>query len=1105
MNRSARRRVLTPAFLLAALSALPLAAASKVAPPAKNAAAKELLTSDTLSGLELRSIGPAVTSGRIVDLAIPAGAPRTWYAAAASGGVWKSENAGTTWAPIFDGEASYSIGCLAVDPKNPNVLWVGTGENNSQRSVSYGDGVYLTLDGGKSFKNVGLESSEHLGDILIDPRDSKTVYVAAQGPLWAAGGERGVYKTTDQGATWKQVLRISDDTGASDLAMDPRDPDVIYATAYQRRRHVWTLIDGGPESAIYKTTDGGATWRKVDRGLPKVDLGRIGLAVSPADPDVVYALVEAEPGEGGFYRSRDRGESWEKRGGYGSTSPQYYQELVADPLDVDRVYSMDTYLQVTDDGGATWRNLGEKSKHVDNHAMWIDPADARHYVVGCDGGIYESFDRGATWRFFENLPITQFYRVAVDDARPVYHVYGGTQDNATLGGPSRTLAYQGPANEDWFVVQGGDGFWAAIDPNDPNIVYGEYQHGGLTRFDRKSGENVDIQPQTAPGEAPARWNWDAPLVLSAHAPTRLYFASQRLYRSDDRGDSWRAISPDLTRQIDRNRLKVFGKVQKPDAVAKNASTSFYGNVVALAESPRDPGLLYAGTDDGLVQVTEDGGGSWRRIERFPGVPDGTYVSRLLASRHGADVLYAAFDNHKMADFKPYVARSADRGRTWVSIAGDLPERGSVYALAEDPVRPDLLFAGTEFGLFATFDGGKKWIQLKGGLPTIQVRDLALQSSADDLVLATFGRGFYVLDDLAPLRGVTATALESPVLLFPPRTAGLFVPRSRIGARDKGFLGETFYAAANPPFGATLSYYLKEERKSAKQRRQASEKEAFAAKKELEVPSFDSLRAESQEESPVIVATVRDAEGGVVRRLEGPATAGFHRLTWDLRYPASDPVPAKVPDDPDYVPPQGPFAAPGHYTVELALRLDGVSSPLAPPAGFEVEALDLATLPAEDRGAVLAFQQKLARLQRAVLGAEQLVGQTTNRLALVRKALRETPALDPALDAEAHRLELALETLRVDLSGDSFLRRRNEPTPPSISERVQAAVLASWTTTARPTATQEDAYRIAGEAFGEALTKLRSLVEGDLATLERKLESAGAPWTPGRIPEWHAEP
>ncbi|MBZ0090047.1 MAG: glycosyl hydrolase, partial [Thermoanaerobaculia bacterium] len=482
----------------------------------------------------------------------------------------------------------------------------------------------------------------------------------------------------------------------------------------------------------------------------------------------------------------------------------YYNEIFADPVALDRVYSMDTYLRVTDDGGKTWRRLGQQSRHVDDHVIWVDPRDTDHYLVGGDGGLYESFDRAATWRFFDNLPITQFYRVAVDEAWPTYYVYGGTQDNNTLGGPNRTLRLQGPANGEWFVTQGGDGFYSQIDPTNPDIVYSEAQHGALTRYDRKSGENVDIQPQPAAGEAPYRWNWDSPLVLSPHSPTRLYFAANKLFRSDDRGDSWRVVSSDLTRQLDRDRLQVFGRVQKADAVARHASTSYYGNIVALDESAKVEGLLYAGTDDGLVQVSENGGADWRAVERFPGVPDRSYVSRLVASRHDADVVYAAFDNHKMGEFEPYLLKSADRGRTWKSIASDLPERGTVYALVEDPVAPGLLFAGTEFGLYLTLDGGGAWVELTGGLRTINVRDLAIQRREGDLVVATFGRGFYILDDLTPLRALSKAALEQATLSFPVAPAWLHVPTSLIGGRGKGFLGETYYTGANPPLGATLT-------------------------------------------------------------------------------------------------------------------------------------------------------------------------------------------------------------------------------------------------------------------------------------------------------------
>ncbi|MBI5441053.1 MAG: glycosyl hydrolase, partial [Deltaproteobacteria bacterium] len=745
------RRTLSLAALSVALSlaaSIPVSAQekAKASPDAKPASTKtgkassaapektkDPFSAETFAGLELRDIGPAVTSGRIGDLAVDPVRKGTYYVAVASGGVWKTTNWGTTFAPVFDEKGSYSIGCVALDPTNTLVVWVGTGENNSQRSVGYGDGVYRSPDGGKTWENVGLKASEHIGKILVHPKDGKTVYVAAQGPLWADGGDRGLYKTTDGGKSWKAVLTISDKTGVSDVWMDPRDPEVLYAAAYQRRRHVFTLINGGPESGIHKSTDGGATWTKLTNGLPKGDVGRIGLAVPDAAPDTVYALVEARGKDGGFYRSLDGGMSWEKRGEYATTSAQYYQELVPDPKDAGRVYSMDTYMQVTDDGGKSWRKAGEKAKHVDNHALWIDPENTDHLLNGNDGGIYESWDRCETWQFKTNLPVAQFYRVAVDDAKPFYNVYGGTQDNTTLGGPSRTDNVHGILNENWFVTQGGDGFFAAIEPGNPDIVYSEAQHGALVRFDRKTGEQVDIQPQAGPSDEALRWNWESPLIISPHSPTRLWFAAQRVFRSEDRGNSWKAVSPDLTRQVDRNRLPVMGRVWSVDAVAKNASTSFWGNIVSLVESPKKVDLVYAGTDDGLVQVTEDGGGSWRKATSFPGVPEMTFDADLAASPHEADVVYAAVDNHKRGDFKPYLLKSADRGRSWTSISGDLPARGTVYTVVEDPKRPGLLYCGTEFGLFFTNDGGKRWIQLKGGMPPINVRDLAFQERENDLV------------------------------------------------------------------------------------------------------------------------------------------------------------------------------------------------------------------------------------------------------------------------------------------------------------------------------------------------------------------------------------
>ncbi len=1072
-------------------------------------------TKDPFSGLEFRGIGPALTSGRVSDLAVHPAKNGTYYVAVASGGVFKTINSGTTFTPIFDSQASYSIGCVTIDPRNPLTIWVGSGENNSQRSVAYGDGVYKSVDGGKSWENVGLKASEHIGKILVDPRASDTVYVAAQGPLWAPGGDRGLYKTTDGGKSWKPILTISENTGVSDLWMDPRSPDVLYATSYQRRRHVFTLINGGPESAIYKSTDAGTTWKKLANGLPKADLGRIGLAVSPPNPDVVYAIVEASAAKDrGFYRSTDAGGNWERMSGYLSTGPQYYQELVPDPKKVDRVYSMDTWMMVTEDGGKTFHKVGERTKHVDNHALYIDPENTNYLLAGCDGGIYESWDRGATWHFKSNLPIVQLYRVALDNASPIYNVYGGTQDNNSLGGPSRTTTAHGIANSDWFITLGGDGFQPRVDPTDPNIAYTQSQHGNLARFSRRTGENVEIQPQAAKGDPPLRYNWDSPFIISPHSHKRLYFAAQRLFRSDDRGDSWRAISPDLTQQIDRNKLKVMGRVWGVDAVAKNASTSFFGNLVSLTESPKLEGLLYVGADDGLIQVTEDGGANWRKVERVAGVPAGTYVSALLASRHDAGVVYGAFDNHKNGDFKPYLCRSPDRGRTWTSITGDLPQRGTVYAIAEDPAMPELLFAGTEFGVFVTRDGGKKWWPLKGGLPTIQVRDLAIQERENDLVLATFGRGFYILDDYTPLRLATPETLEREATLFPVKKAQTFIPSEPLGLKGKANMGDSYFSAPNPPFGAVFTYHLKEEIKGRKGRRQDAEKKLVEKGGEVTYPTWAELRAEAQEEDPAIVLTVTDEDGEVVRRLTGPVKAGFHRVAWDLRYPPTRPTDLTPSEDydPYNEPPPGPLAMPGAYKVTMAKRVDGLTTTLGEPQTVVAEPLSALQLPEKDRAEHMAFQRKTARLSRAVLGAREAAKETDKRLKHLKKALDDTSggrvdpakAADPALRTDLVKIEEGLREVELALNGDTAIRRINEPTPPSIVERVQGIISAHWQSTSAPTATQRQEYAIAAEAFSETLKKLQRLLETDLKSLEDRAEAAFAPWTPGRVPRWSPE-
>jgi photosystem II stability/assembly factor-like uncharacterized protein len=1059
------------------------------------------MSTPTFNGLRFRSIGPAFTSGRVIGFAVDPKNPAKYFVGVASGGVWKTINAGTTWTPVFDNEGSYSIGAIVLDPKNPLVVWVGTGENNSQRSVSYGNGVYKSEDGGRTWKNVGLKASEHIGRIAIDPKDSNIVYVAAQGPLWGLGGERGLFKTTDGGKTWKNILNISENTGVTDVVIDPNDTDTIYCAAYQRRRHMWTLINGGPESAIYKSTDAGKTWNKLRAGLPTVELGRIGLAISPVDSNVIYATVEAADRKGGIFRSSDRGGSWERRNEFDSTA-MYYARIVADPKDVERIYVMNVFLMVSDDGGRTLRRLGERSKHVDNHDIWIDPDNTDHYLVGCDGGVYESFDRGTNWDFKSNLPVPQFYDITTDNAKPFYNVYGGTQDNFSFGGPSRTRSASGIVNSDWFVTNGGDGFRSQVDPEDPNTVYASLQHGVIVRFDKRTGERIGIQPQPGRNDDPPRWNWDTPFIISPHLHTRLYMASDRLYRSDDRGDSWTVVSGQLSRNLDRDKLPVMGRIWSIDAVAKNASTAFFGNASAVAESQKKKGLIYVGTDDGLVNITEDGGKNWRRVEKFPGVGDMAYVSRIITSNFDANTAYVSFDNHQNADFKPYLLKTTDAGRTWVSLAANLPKNGPVWAIAEDHVNPNLLFVGTEYGLFFSIDGGQKWIQLKGGLPTIAVRDLVIQKRENDLVAGTFGRGIYILDNYTPLRLLKPEMLRQEAAVFPVKDALMYIQSQPLGGRNKSFQGESFFTADNPPFGATVTWYLKDALKTRKEKRQDAEKEAEKKGAPVGWPTRDQLRAEEEEDAPAIVVTITDANNRVVRRITGPVTAGMQRVTWDLRDPSANlPAPPPPDADPDFEPPSGPLVMPGVYKAQIAKRVDGVVTPLGAAQEFQVVVEGQENMSSADRSALVEFQQKAARLQRAVSGANQAANALTPRFAAIKRAIVETPSLPPSMYEDAMALEKRKNDILRALNGDAAARQRNMNTPPSINDRVGYVVGAQRMSTSRPTQTQQNQYTAAAQDFESVLSQLRQLIEVDLSRLEKQLEAAGAPWTPGRIPEW----
>jgi len=849
-----------------------------------------------LAPLALRNIGPALVSGRISDVAVDPRNRSVWYVGVSAGNVWKTVNRGITWEPIFDDYGSYSIGAVTLDELNPDIIWVGTGENASQRSAGYGDGIYKSVDGGAHFRYMGLEHSEHIGDILVDPRNSDVVYAASQGPLWASGGDRGLFKTVDGGESWERVLYVSEDTGIADIVFDAFDPDIIYASSYQRRRHVGVLVAGGPEGKIFKSSDAGANWKEIMVGMPTVDIGRIALEVSLHEPGVVYAAVAAQDDKSGFFRSDDYGESWTRQSDYVVVDPQYYGELFADPNRPFRLCAVDMTIHCTEDEGATFQPMRAAGVHVDHHEIVFDPTNPDYILLGNDGGLYESFDTGTNWRHVGNLPITQFYRVGIDNAEPFYGVYGGTQDNGTPGGPSGTVNATGVRSADWIRVVGGDGFQARVDPTDPDIVYGMSQGARIVRLDKRTGISTSIAPvhKDEAGDT-VYWHWDVPFVISQYDHERIYALGSRLARSDNRGDDWSFISPNITRQIDRDTLPVMGKVWPENAVWKNVFTNEYGIGVAFSESPFDENTLYVGTDDGLLQLTEDGGDTWRKMDAFPGIPTLIYVSSVVASRHNSDRVYATFNNHKRGDFTPYILRSDDRGRSWTSIAGNLPDRHLAWDLIEDPVNDDLLFLGTEFGLFYTLDGGGEWVEFTEGSPTIPYRDLEIHEGMGDLVAATFGRGFMILDDYTPLRTLGAAREVDGPTLFPVRKAWTYEPIRYYSAGS----GAGDFTGPNPPFGAILNY---------------------------QIPSAIGPGE--------LVLVIRNDQQDVVAEVEVSGSAGLNRAVWDLR----GPPPPAAEGEGQQRRRQGPLVEPGSYSVTLEVKRGGEQAVLSGPQRFEVVSL-----------------------------------------------------------------------------------------------------------------------------------------------------------------------
>ena len=1089
-----KKTILTILFLTVAGSMVLFAQRRKK----KNQPVKKEKVESIFSGMKLRSVGPAFASGRIADIAIHPDNDNVWYVATGSGGVWKTNNSGHTWKPIFDNYTSYSTGCITLDPSNPATVWLGTGENVGGRHVAYGDGIYKSTNGGQSWKNMGLKKSEHISKIIVHPENSNIIWVAVQGPLWKSGDERGLYKSTDGGTTWKKTLGNSEWTGVTDIAMDPRDPNVMYAATWDRHRTVASYMGGGPGSGLHRSRDGGETWTKLTTGIPGSNLGKIGIAISPQQPDVIYAAIELDRKQGGVFRSTNQGASWKKMSDAvsGGTGPHYYQELYACPHNFDRLYLMNVRVLVSDNGGKNFRQLKEEKKHSDNHALVFRADDPNYLLIGTDAGIYESFDLAENWRFLPNLPLTQYYKVAVDDREPFYHIFGGTQDNGSHGGPARTDNYHGIRNQDWYKTLFADGHQSATEPGNPDIIYAETQQGGMHRIDLKTGEQVFIQPQPGEGEGHERYNWDAPIVVSPHNPATIYFASQRVWRSDNRGDSWTAISPDLTRNEERMNLPIMGKQQSWDNAWDVRAMSVFNSITSISQSPIDEGVIYAGTDDGIIQVTSDGGENWRKImvEKLPGVPARAFVNDIKADLHDVNTVYIALDHHKSGDFQPYLYKSTDKGLTWKSIKGTgksgIPDRTLVWRVVQDHVKSDLLFAATEYGIYVTLNGGQNWEKLKGA-PTISFRDLAIQKRENDLVGASFGRGFYVLDDFSPMREVTKENLKEEAALFSTRKAWWYVPRSIAAVA-----GADGYAADNPPFGAVFTYHLSQKYKTKKGERKKKEKELAKAGKDVPFQGWDVLEEERRQAKPKIWLTVKNASGEVVRKIKAPAKKGMNRIAWDLRYASANPIrPGRTRGGGGRWN-SGALAPPGTYSVSLSKEMEGEVTALAGPVEFEVVPLRKGTLKGNSPEDYVAFSEEFSEVQTHLSATSNTLNQSMEKVDAMMVALERANTEPGTLNKELYDLKQQLYNLEEKLNGNQTKNEIGERNAPTIGSRLRIG-RRGLSTTYGPTPLHRESLAIAKKELGTIADAVEEISTTTIPALERNLQKAGAPYIHGQ--------
>jgi photosystem II stability/assembly factor-like uncharacterized protein len=880
--------------------------------------------------LRFRSVGPAALGGRMHDVEAVPNDAATVYVAAATGGVWKSVNRGTTWTPIFDREAVSTAGDIAIFEANPNIVWLGTGEQNNRQSSSWGNGVYRSVDGGSTWTHLGLDATHHIGKIRLHPTDPDVAWVAALGNLWKATPDRGVYRTGDGGRTWNRVLFVDSLTGVVDLVMDPGDPNTLYAAAYQRLRTPWGFNGGGPGSGIYKTSDGGVTWRRLGTGIPEGDKGRIGLAIARTYPRMLLATVE-HSGQSGTYRTEDGGETWIRISNV-NPRPMYYSKVYIDPTNERRAYILGVSVFRSDDGGRTFRELPNSPTYdlglkTDHHALWIDPRDPKFLYLAGDGGLHVSADLGATWKRVNNIPVGQFYSVDADDRDP-YWLYGGMQDNHSWMGPSATRHWLGIVNADWRQIGFGDGMYQQVDRFNPRWVYSSGQNASLFRVDIETGDRQPIRPQPAIGDTTYRWDWTAPIVASRHTRGTVYLGGNRLFISRDHGTTWTATA-DLTRRVNRDTLRIMGVLGRDIQIARHDGESSFSELTTISESPLDPQVLWVGADDGTIQVSRDGGAAWTEVSgNVRGVPNGTFVSRVVASAAGSGVAWATFDGHRSGDFAPYVFRTADFGRTWVRRNEGLPAEHSVRTVHEYPGNGGVVFAGTERALFVSVDTAKTWMKWSANLPTTRYDDILVHPRTRDLILGTHGRSIWILDDASPVASWSAAVASRPVHLFPIRSATAFQYWE-----DYSNWAQGEYAGENPRDGALISYVLSRP-----------------------LPSVD--------------VTISAPNGRLVRRLTGPGQAGaIQRINWDLRHerlPNSGfvmPVVAQAAgrggrggrggggggqagailaqpagggrggrggvtwDLPREIGDRGPIAAPATYTVTIAAGTERVSQPV----------------------------------------------------------------------------------------------------------------------------------------------------------------------------------